>query len=294
MEGVDVVVHAAALKQVPACEYNPLEAVKTNIHGAQNIIDSAIDTGVKKVMGLSTDKAVNPVNLYGATKLCAEKIFIQGNSYSGGRGTRFSCVRYGNVIGSRGSVIPLFKEQERRGKVTITDLRMTRFWIPLDQAVELVVKGLLHMQGGEIFVPKIPSMNIVDLAKAIAPECEIEVIGIRPGEKLHEALITEEDGRNTVSYNGMYVIMPSYPWWRRKNYHSGKKLPDGFSYTSNHNSEWLTVEDLKGMIHGSQWAKEAPTEKLVETIHNLNERIVLNLLDSEGDIPDREHSVVMG
>ena len=289
MEGVDIVVHAAALKQVPACEYNPLEAVKTNIHGAQNIIDAAIDTGVKKVIALSTDKAVNPVNLYGATKLCAEKIFIQGNSYSGDRGTRFSCVRYGNVIGSRGSVVPLFKEQKSRGKITITDLRMTRFWITLDQAVELVVKGLLHMQGGEIFVPKIPSMKIVDLARAIAPECEIEVIGIRTAERLHEALITEEDGRNTVSYNGMYVIMPRYLWWERKNYHAGQELQDGFTYTSNHNQDWLTVEDLKDIIHGSRRAMESPTDRLVETIHNLNERIILNLLDSEGNIPDKGH-----
>jgi UDP-N-acetylglucosamine 4,6-dehydratase len=170
---------------------------------------------------------------------------------------------------------------------------MTRFWITLDQAVELVVNGLMHMQGGEIFVPKIPSMKIVDLAKAIAPECEIEVIGIRPGEKLHEALITEEDGRNTVSCSDMYVIMPSYPWWERKNYHSGQKLQDGFTYTSNHNTEWLTVEDLKGIIHGSQWAKEAPSERLVKTIHNLNERIILNLLDSEGNIPDKGHPIVM-
>jgi len=218
MEGVDIVVHAAALKQVPACEYNPLEAVKTNIHGAQNVIDAAIDTGVKKVVALSTDKAVNPVNLYGATKLCAEKIFIQGNAYSGSRGTRFSCVRYGNVIGSRGSVVPLFREQKKTGKITITDKRMTRFWLTLDQAVELVINAFCHMQGGEIFVPKIPSMKIIDLAKAIVRDCDIEVIGIRPGEKIHEVLITEEDGRNTVAYNGMYVIMPNYSWWERQNY----------------------------------------------------------------------------
>jgi len=247
MEGVDIVIHAAALKQVPACEYNPFEAVKTNILGAQNVIDAAIDTGVKKVVALSTDKAVNPVNLYGATKLCSDKIFINGNSYSGDKGTRFSCVRYGNVIGSRGSVIPLFRNQKKNGEITITDNRMTRFWISLDQAVELVLEGLCHMQGGEIFVPKIPSMKIVDLAQAIAPECKIKTIGIRPGEKLHEALITEEDGRNTVSYNGMYVVMPRYPWWERQNYENAAKLPEGFIYTSDTNSEWLTVEDLKKM-----------------------------------------------
>ncbi|MBW2647153.1 MAG: UDP-N-acetylglucosamine 4,6-dehydratase (inverting) [Deltaproteobacteria bacterium] len=215
MEGIDIVVHAAALKQVPACEYNPLEAIKTNIIGAKNIIDAAIDTGVKKVVALSTDKAANPVNLYGATKLCAEKIFIQGNSYTGSRGTRFSCVRYGNVIGSRGSVVPLFQEQKKTGKITITDKKMTRFWITLDQAVDLVVHTLSHMQGGEIFIPRIPSMNIPDLAQAVAPECEIEVIGIRPGEKLHEILVTEEEGRNTIAHDGLYVILPNYPWWER-------------------------------------------------------------------------------
>jgi len=247
MAGVDIVIHAAALKQVPACEYNPFEAVKTNILGAQNVIDAAIDAGVKKVIALSTDKAVNPVNLYGATKLCSDKIFINGNSYSGEKGTRFSCVRYGNVIGSRGSVIPLFRDQKKNGKITITDDRMTRFWISLDQAVGLVLDSLCHMQGGEIFVPKIPSMKIVDLAKAIAPECQVKTIGIRPGEKLHEALITEEDGRDTVSYNGMYVVMPRYPWWERQNYENAEKLPEGFVYTSDTNSEWLTVEDLKNL-----------------------------------------------
>lgn len=245
MEGVDIVIHAAALKQVPACEYNPFEAVKTNIHGAQNIIDAAIDNGVKKVIALSTDKAVNPVNLYGATKLCSDKIFINGNSYAGEKATRFSCVRYGNVIGSRGSVIPVFEKQRTSGKVTITDKRMTRFWITLDQAVDLVIKGLSHMQGGEIFVPQIPSMKVIDLAKAVAPECEIELIGIRPGEKLHEALITEEDGRHTVSYDGMFVVMPDYPWWERKNYKNAEKLPDGFTYTSDKNTEWITIEQLK-------------------------------------------------
>lgn len=288
MEGIDIVIHAAALKQVPSCEYNPFEAVKTNIYGAQNVIDAAIDTGVKKVVALSTDKAVNPVNLYGATKLCSDKIFIQGNSYSGSRGTRFSCVRYGNVIGSRGSVVPLFREQKKTGKITITDERMTRFWLTLDQAVEFVVNALCHMQGGEVFVPKIPSMKIIDLAKAIAPECEIEVIGIRPGEKIHEALITEEEGRNTVAYNGMYVIMPNYSWWERQNYKIGKKLPDDFVYTSNNNDEWLTVDDLTKIIYGSASLEDDPTAKLAATIHQLNEKTILNILNAEERTPEAE------
>jgi len=286
MEGVDIVVHAAALKQVPACEYNPLEAVKTNIHGAQNVIDAAIDTGVKKVIALSSDKAVNPVNLYGATKLCADKIFIHGNSYSGPRGTRFSCVRYGNVVGSRGSVIPLFREQQKIGKITITDKRMTRFWITLDQAVELVVNALRHMQGGEIFVPKIPSMRVMDLAKAIAPECEIEVIGIRLGEKLHEVLITEEDGRNTIVYNGMYVTIPNHSWWETQNCKRGKKLPEGFVYTSNNNDQWLSVDDLRRIIYGPPLFEQDQTSKLLSTIHQLNERVILNMLNSEEHIPE--------
>ena len=248
MREVDVVIHAAALKQVPSCEYNPFEAVKTNILGAQNIIDAAIDCGVKKVVALSTDKAVNPVNLYGATKLCSDKIFIQGNAYSGVQDTRFSCVRYGNVIGSRGSVIPLFIKQRKTGKITITDRKMTRFWLSLEQAVEVVVKALSHMQGGEIFVPKIPSMRIVDLAKAIAPDCEVEIIGIRPGEKLHEILITEEDGRYTVDYDGLYVILPQFSWWRRQNYGNAKILQERFIYASNRNKLWLTIEELKNIV----------------------------------------------
>jgi len=259
MEGVDMVVHAAALKQVPACEYNPFEAVKTNIHGAQNIINAAIDTGVKKVIALSTDKAVNPANLYGATKLCSDKLFTQGNSYAGERGTRFACVRYGNVIGSRGSVIPLFIQQKKTGKLTVTDERMTRFWITLDQAVELVVKGFNHMQGGEIFIPRIPSMRIMDLAKAIAPECDIDFIGIRPGEKLHEALTGEDEGRNTVIYKDMYVILPNFSWWKKKNYSDAKKLPEDFVYTSDSNGEWLTVEDLKKIVFGPS-SRKAPEQ----------------------------------
>lgn len=286
MEGVDMVVHAAALKQVPSCEYNPFEAVKTNIYGAQNVIDAAIDVGVKKVIALSSDKAVNPVNLYGATKLCSDKIIIQGNYYSGPRGSRFSCVRYGNVIGSRGSVIPLFRDQKKTGKITITDKRMTRFWLTLDQAVELVLEGCNHMHGGEIFVPKIPSMKIVDLAKAIAPDCDIEVIGIRPGEKIHEVLITEEEGRNTVMYNGMYVIMPNHSWWQKLNYNAGKRLSDGFRYTSNNNDEWLTVDDLKKIIYGPAPLEDDPTAKLATTIHQLNEKTILNILNAEERIPE--------
>ena len=294
MEGVDIVIHAAALKQVPACEYNPLEAVKTNIHGAQSVIDTAIDVGVKKVIALSTDKAVNPVNLYGATKLCAEKIFVQGNSYSGPRGTRFSCVRYGNVIGSRGSVIPLFKEQRKSGKITITDERMTRFWLTLNQAVELVVNSLCCMQGGEIFIPRIPSMKIVDLARIIAPDCDIEVIGIRPGEKLHEVLITQEDGRNTVLYKGMFVIMPNYSWWERQNYKTGKNLPEGFMYTSNNNDQWLSEEDLKEIIYGASFSEEDSNNRLLSTVHKLKEELMLNLLNSEEHIPETGSSLSLG
>ena len=287
MEGVDIVVHAAALKQVPACEYNPFEAVKTNIHGAQNIIDAAIDAGVKKVIALSSDKAVNPVNLYGATKLCSDKIFIHGNSYAGQKRTRLSCVRYGNVIGSRGSVIPLFMQQKKNGRITITDKRMTRFWITLDQAVELVINAFCLMQGGEIFVPKIPSMKVTDLAKAVAPECKIEVIGIRPGEKIHEVLITEEDGRNTVAHNGIYVIMPNLSWWERENYKKSQKLPEGFVYTSNTNDEWLDVEDLRRIVYESSTVEEDPASRLISTVHQLNEKVILNMLNSEECIPER-------
>ncbi len=246
--GVDIVVHAAALKQVPACEYNPFEAVQTNIIGAKNVIDAAIDQGVKKVMVISTDKAVSPINLYGATKLCAEKLFVQGTSYSGEGGSHFSCARYGNVVGSRGSVVPVFLEQRRNGKITITDPRMTRFWIALKKGVEFVIGCLEQMHGGEIFVPKIPSMNIMDLAKAIAADCEIEYIGTRPGEKLHEALVSEDEARHTVELEDMYVIQPAHPWWRLKNWVGAKPLPDGFHYTSDTNTHWLSVEKLRRQI----------------------------------------------
>ncbi|WNS75213.1 UDP-N-acetylglucosamine 4,6-dehydratase (inverting) [Bacillus sp. DTU_2020_1000418_1_SI_GHA_SEK_038] len=246
-DGVDVVIHAAALKHVGACEYNPFEAVKTNIHGAQNIIEAAIDRGVEKVIALSTDKAASPVNLYGATKLASDKLFVAANSYVGEKKTRFAVVRYGNVVGSRGSVVPFFKKIKETGKLPITDERMTRFWITLDQGVQFVLDNLQRMHGGEIFVPKIPSMTVTDLAQAIAPECEIEIVGIRPGEKLHEAMITEDDARRTVEYDTYYVIQPEFPWWSTN---GGKPLSDGFKYTSDSNSEWLTVEELKALVEG--------------------------------------------
>jgi UDP-N-acetylglucosamine 4,6-dehydratase len=248
MTGIDIVVHAAALKQVPACEYNPIEAVLTNVMGARNIIEAALDMGVKKVMAISSDKAVNPVNLYGATKLVAEKLFVQGNAYSGTSETRFSCVRYGNVVGSRGSVIPLFLGQRNNGKVTITDERMTRFWLTLEQGVRFVIRCIEQMHGGEVFVPKIPSMNIIDLVKAVAPGCEVENIGIRPGEKLHEILVSEDEVRQTLELDDMFIIKPAHPWWQIGNWVDGRSLPDGFRYSSNTNPQWLTVNELKQMV----------------------------------------------
>jgi UDP-N-acetylglucosamine 4,6-dehydratase len=250
---VDLVIHAAALKQVPACEYNPFEAIKTNVFGAQNVIDAAIDCGIPKVIALSTDKAVNPINLYGATKLCAEKLFVQGNSYAGHKPTRFSCVRYGNVVGSRGSVIPVFLSQRNNGVITVTDKRMTRFWITLKQGVEFVIQCSQLMHGGEIFVPRIPSMGIMDLVKAITPECEIKYTGIRPGEKLHEVLISSDESRHTVSFDEMYVILPEFTWWDKNrhemdNYDHSKPVPEGFAYTSDTNDNWLSVEELQSMI----------------------------------------------
>ena len=245
--GVDIVIHAAALKQVPACEYNPFEAIQTNIMGAKNIIDAAIDQGVKKVVALSTDKAVNPVNLYGATKLCAEKLFVQGNAYAGTGGTRFCCVRYGNVVGSRGSVIPLFQQQRGSGSITVTDARMTRFWITLEQGVQLVIQAAERMHGGEVFVPKIPSMNLTDLAKAIAPDCKVDTIGIRAGEKLHEVLISEDEARSTVELDDMYVIKPTHSFWDEDRWSEGKPLPDGFRYGSDNNTQWLKGKELQRM-----------------------------------------------
>ena len=248
LAGVNVVVHAAALKQVPACEYNPFEAIQTNIMGGRHVIDAAINQGVRRILALSTDKAVNPINLYGATKLCAEKMFVQANAYSGSQDTRFSCARYGNVVGSRGSVIPVFLEQRQRGKITVTDPRMTRFWITLEQGVKFVVRCLEQMHGGEIFVPKIPSMRLVDMALTVAPECAVEYIGIRPGEKLHEALLSEDEARHAVEVDGMYVIQPNHPWWKTENWVNAKPLPDGFRYTSDTNSQWLTGADLERLI----------------------------------------------
>ncbi|MCF7844247.1 MAG: UDP-N-acetylglucosamine 4,6-dehydratase (inverting) [Kiritimatiellales bacterium] len=248
MAGVDIVIHAAALKHVPACEYNPHEAVKTNITGARNIVDTAIDAGVKKVIALSTDKAVSPSNLYGATKLVSEKIITQGNAYRGGIDTRFACVRYGNVVGSRGSVIPLFEKQRDTGTITITDERMTRFWITIDQGVDFVINCLDKMEGGEVFIPKIPSMKITELAEAIAPRCKKNLIGIRPGEKLHEVLLSEDESRHTLETENMYIIQPEISSWRETPWPT-PNLPEDFKYASNTNIEWLTVEELVHMIY---------------------------------------------
>lgn len=249
MQGVDIVVHAAALKQVPACEYNPMEAIKTNILGSSNVIESALDAGVSKVMALSTDKAVNPINLYGATKLAAEKLFVQSNAYAGGTATRYSCVRYGNVVGSRGSVIPVFIMQRDQKKLTLTDERMTRFWLTLDQGVKFVIRCIEQMQGGEVFVPKIPSMKVVDIARVIAPDADIEEIGIRPGEKLHEVLIHEDEARATVELEEMYVVQPSEALWFGHGWQDiGQPLPDGFRYSSDSNEEWLTLDQIREIV----------------------------------------------
>ena len=247
--GVDVVVHAAALKQVPACEYNPFEAVKTNIIGAENIIDVAIERGVRRVIALSTDKACNPVNLYGATKLCSDKIFIAGNFYAGSSPTRFSVVRYGNVIGSRGSVVPFFLKKRHEGRLPITHPGMTRFWITLEQGVGLVLRTLEQMNGGEIFVPKIPSMRITDLARAIAPDVEQIVVGIRPGEKLHEMMIPRDDARHTREFEDHYVIQADFAEWDRgTSTRGGKPCDDGFEYRSDTNTAWLNEGQLRAMV----------------------------------------------
>lgn len=248
MQGVDVVVHAAALKQVPSCEYNPFEAVKTNVVGAQNVIEAAIDAGVKRVLAISTDKAVSPVNIYGATKLCAEKLFVHGNSYSREGGARFACCRYGNVVSSRGSVVPAFFEQQRNGCITLTDPRMTRFWLTLQQGVEFVIRCIGLMHGGEVFVPKIPSIRIMELARAIAPHARIEFVGIRPGEKIHEALIAEDEARYGVEMDDMFVIGPPEPSWGQTHLPAGRPLKDGFRYTSDNNPRWLTAEELQVLV----------------------------------------------
>ncbi len=248
-QGADFIVHAAAMKQVPICEYNPSEAIHTNVVGAQNVVDAAIDAGVERVVALSTDKAVNPVNLYGATKLCAEKVIVQGNAYAARRETRFSCVRYGNVVGSRGSVVPLFKKQAEAGRITITDECMTRFWITLPQSVDLVLYALENMVGGEIFIPKLPSMRVIDLADVLAPGVPRERIGIRPGEKLHEVLLTADENRHAVVADDVYVVLPEHPWWTdAARWLDGKPLEEGFVYSSDQNPWYLTKDELVALL----------------------------------------------
>ena len=257
--GVDVVIHAAALKQVPACEYNPIEAIQTNVNGGKNVIEAALDNRVQRVLAMSTDKAVNPVNLYGATKLVAEKLFIQANAYRGGDPIRFSSVRYGNVAGSRGSVIPLFQEQRKSGRITITDPRMTRFWITLEQGVRFVLSCIENMAGGEIFIPKIPSMKMTDLARAIAPGCEVQQIGIRPGERLHEVLLSEDETRHSIELDDRFVILPVHPWWKDQAETAGKRLKEGFRYDSETNTQWLSERELLAMAGETDTAAESAT-----------------------------------
>lgn len=251
MNGVDYVIHAAALKQVPACEYNPIEAIKTNVNGAISVINACLDTGVKKVVALSTDKAVNPINLYGGTKLVSDKLFTAANAYSGANGTIFSVVRYGNVAGSRGSVIPFFKNIIENGgnELPITDYRMTRFWISLEQGVELVIKALEEAKGGETFISKIPSFKIIDLAQAMLPGCNMPEVGIREGEKLHEIMVTREDSLHTYEYEKHFIVYPHYDWWdNSKILPGGTLVEQGFEYSSGNNKEWLSVEDLKNKL----------------------------------------------
>lgn len=251
MENVDIVFHAAAMKQVPACEYNPIEAIRTNIDGAINVIEACLDNNIKHVVALSTDKAASPINLYGATKLCSDKLFISANNYAGQRDCRFAVVRYGNVLASRGSVVPVFRELIRNNKpLTITDKRMTRFWITLDQATDFVLDSLYRMSGGELYVPKIPSMYITDLAKLMAPKAKIVVTGIRPGEKLHEYLITQEEGRNTLDLGDRYVVEPEHSWWRRGMI-KGKPVAKNFSYDSLSNTQWLSQQAMKKLLDSS-------------------------------------------
>jgi len=247
--GVDVVVHAAAMKQVDTAEYNPFECIATNVLGAENVINASIDAGVKRVVALSTDKASSPVNLYGASKLCSDKLFVAGNHYANHADTRFSVVRYGNVVGSRGSVVPLFQQLADSGRLPVTDTRMTRFWITLPQAVQFVVDSFDRMTGGEIFVPRIPSTTIVDLAAAIAPDAEIDVVGVRPGEKLHEEMISEDDARRTFAFDDHYVIAPLLNEWTGGNrWEDGKQLPEGFSYRSDTNDQWLGPDEIRELV----------------------------------------------
>lgn len=262
-DGVDVIIHAAALKQVPSCEYNPFEAIKTNILGAQNVIDAAIDRRVKRVIALSTDKACAPVNLYGATKLCSDKLFIAGNVYAGSHDTRFSVVRYGNVAGSRGSVIPYFQELLAAGikELPITDFRMTRFWLQLEQAVDMVIMALRGMQGGELFVKKIPSMRVVDLAQALAPELALREVGIRPGEKIHEMMITREDAQYTTEFDSYYVIKPAFDIGGGKIV-GGREVDSDFEYHSGNNTEWLSIEQMQVMINTLTYDDVQKPEKI--------------------------------
>ena len=250
-EGVDYVVHAAALKQVPSCEYNPMEPVKTNINGAMNIVDAALDCGVKRVVALSTDKAVNPINLYGGTKLVSDKLFIAANAYAGEKDVNFSIVRYGNVAGSRGSVIPFFRNIVANGgtSLPITDYRMTRFWISLEQGVELVIKALSEAKGGETFISKIPSFKITDLAQAILPGCEMPEVGIREGEKLHEIMVTREDSMLTYEYDKHFIVYPHFDWWDKDQIQAGgRKVEQGFEYSSGTNTQWLTIEEIQELL----------------------------------------------
>ncbi len=245
--GVQVVIHAAALKQVPAAEYNPFECIKTNVLGAQNVIEAALNTGVEKVLALSTDKAANPINLYGATKLCSDKLFVAANAYAGGRGPQMAVVRYGNVVGSRGSVVPFFLNARKNGVLPITDPRMTRFWITLDQGVDFVLDSVRRMQGGELFVPKIPSTDIMTLVEALAPGCRTEIVGIRPGEKLHELMIGEDDARRTLDMGTHYVLQPQQSWWD-DNGVAGASVPEGFSYRSDNNPHRLDVTEVRDLL----------------------------------------------
>ncbi len=248
-KGVDVVVHAAALKQVPAAEYNPFEAIKTNVFGAQHVIEAALDCDVERVLALSTDKAANPINLYGATKLCSDKLFIAGNAYAGARGTRFAVVRYGNVVGSRGSVVPFFRQARATGRLTITDPRMTRFLLTLEHGVRFVIESLESMHGGELFVPKIPSTDIMTIAEVLGPDCQKEITGIRPGEKLHELMIGEDDARHTLDMGNHYVVCPEFAWWSNGK-RPGAKVADNFSYRSDTNPEMLGVTEVRSLLAG--------------------------------------------
>ena len=253
LSGIDIVIHSAALKQVPAAEYNPIECIKTNVIGAENIINATIDTGVKRVIALSTDIAVNPMNLYGATKLCSDKLFVAANHLSHSKGVIFSVVRYGNVVGSRGSVIPFFKQEKKTGTLPITDTRMTRFWLTLEEGAAFVEKCLGLMRGGEVFIPKIPSMKITDLATAIAPECKHKIIGIRPGEKLHEIMVPSDEARNTREFSTFYIIRPTIHYWgdsitNEYNGEVGQPVAEDFSYTSNNNTNWYSAEQLRDVI----------------------------------------------